>query len=134
VSVPVEVAQTTFFTELSSYLAARIAGVRWFRSRGLEQLSGGGASGPSDSAPVQKWKAQTQNPGLSFYYTGTHAVRGKKGNYLTGLTTRSAPLDVFLPMGTLLLGADCLPGGEVDFDEGVVTVPSNTPVYNSKRF
>jgi hypothetical protein len=128
-------AEDAFFHGLSSYLAARIAGVRWFRLRMTQQPPAGGGSGPpggpgGGGATGQWWIAKTNASGLSMYYAGTHAVRNPP-NYLAGLTT---PLPIHLPMGTLYLGADAGPGGSVVWDPNVVTVPSHSPTFNTRAF
>jgi len=117
-----EEAQTAFFRGLSSYIAVRIAGVPWLQGQ-MPSKSGGQSNG-------QWWKAETQRSGLSLYYAGTHAVRHPP-NYLGGVTT---PLPVFLPLGTLHLGADAGRRGRVLWDSSVVTVPSHTPIFRTKKF
>lgn len=121
IHIPIKEARETFFQGLSSYLAARIAGVR----------AGLGSKGP-DSAG-QWWTATTKTPGLSIYYAGTHAVR-EPPIYVNGLTTTTAPLSIFLPMGTLYLGADAGPNGDVIWHSSIIYVPSHTPNFATKKF
>jgi len=138
VRIPLKIAQEVFFHGLSTYLPARIAGVRWSRSQKNESPPGGGGGGGGGTSGGsggggsmgQWWTARTRRSGLSMYYAGTHAVR-EPPNYLSGLTT---PLPIYLPMGTLYLGADAGLGGDIIWDESVVTVPSQTPTFVTKRF
>jgi hypothetical protein len=115
-------ARETFFQGLFSYLAARIAGVR--ANLGADAGTGN---------PGQWWTATTQTSDLSMYRAGTHAVRHPP-TYINGLTKPPAPLSIFLPMGTLHLGADAGQGGDIVWDPSVVIVPSYTPTFNTKRF
>ena len=135
VQIPIQKAQEIFFNGLSTFLPARIAGVRWGKSLKNQSPPGGGIGeppvGPGGGGSMgQWWTANTRSSGLSMFYAGTHAVRYPP-NYLSGLTT---PLPIYLPMGTLYLGADAGPGGRVIWDTNMVTVPSQTPIFNTKAF
>lgn len=121
--ISIDEARSTFFQGLSSFIAARIAGVR-----------AGRGSGGGPGMAKQRWEVSTQNPGLSIFLAGTHAVR-EPAVYVHGLTVKDSLLPVFLPMGTLYLGGDSKPNGEIEWDDGkMVTVPSDTPIYYAKKF
>jgi hypothetical protein len=135
-------AHTAFFEGLSTFLAARIAGVPWL-TRQMDLPSPSGPPGPRGAGgripPRQQWTVHTKASGLSLYYGGTHAVR-VPANYLAGLTTpnlrgEDPNLLVFLPMGTLYLAADAGPGGAIVWDDkSAVTVPSHRPDFYTKKF
>jgi hypothetical protein len=145
--VPIKKAQDGFFAGLKSFLAARIGGVRWWRSRQSDGGggttgggggrgyggSGGGSGGAGGGRSAQMWEINTDGHGLSLAYHGTHAAR--VANALPGGVT--SPVDVYLPMGTLYLGANAGPSGTFIFDYGVVlNVPSThaRPVHTTKAF
>jgi hypothetical protein len=131
-AVSIAEAQEVFFQGLSTFLAARISGMPWLRRHPTSPAPlGGGAPGVPGSSPVhQRWTAKTQASGLAMYYAGTHAARYPP-NYLGAQTT---PLTIFLPVGTLHLGADAGPGGAIVWDPSVITVPSHTPIFSTRAF
>jgi hypothetical protein len=77
------------------------------------------------------WTIHTSAGGLSLSYHGSHAVRlpiALPG----GVTT---PVTVFLPMGTLYIGANAGTAGSVLWDHTtMLTVPSPLPSYHTKVF
>jgi len=97
--------------------------------------SGGGGSTISagGSSSAQMWEVHTAGSGLALAYHGTHAARipvALPGGFTT-------PLDVYLPMGTLYLGANAGLGGAFMFDYGVIlNVPSThaSPVHKTTAF
>jgi hypothetical protein len=132
--VSLHTAQEGFFLGLKSFLAARIGGVRWWRS----QKSGGGGGGTSGGVggggSAQLWEVHTDGSGLSLAYHGTHAARVPPTALPGGVTT---PVDVYLPMGTLYIGANAGPHGAFIFDDQVVLkVPSQHPhpIHTTKVF
>jgi hypothetical protein len=148
--VPLQTAQESFFSGLKSFLAARISGVRWWRSRGAGSGSSGGGAGAGGgggrrgggsgggagsrgTSSAQIWEVHTLASGLTLAYHGTHAAR-LPVTLPGGFTT---PVNVYLPMGTLYLGANAGAGGRTIFDYGVVlNVPSTHPhpVHSTKAF
>jgi hypothetical protein len=113
--MPLEKAQESFFDGLRSFLAARIAGVRWMQRRhgqgdrgedgggssgfaksgsgggtGFFSSSGGGGTsgrgGGGGSSTGQFWEVHTTTKHLSLYYGCTHAIR-LPATHLGGLTT-----------------------------------------------
>jgi len=140
--------QDAFFSGLSTFLAARIAGVRWVRKARGEEIpgarlltaaaggGGGSTSGEGRISGFQKWTVHTIGVGYSLYYSGTHACR-TGAIYLNAPTT---PVDVHLPMGTLYLAANAGFGGGYVWDKSVITVPNPTPapgqppIYYTKAF
>ena len=151
IEVPWQKAQESFFTGLKSFLAARIGGFRWSRTTRSNQQrrlggiggtifggggtsGGGGGTGSSHgTSSAQMWEVHTAGSGLSLAYHGTHAARipvALPGGFTT-------PVNVYLPMGTLYLGANAGSGGTFRFDYTVqLTVPSTHPhpVHTTKVF
>jgi hypothetical protein len=135
--VSIKTAQDGFFSGLKSFLTARIGGVRWWRSRqsgGGGRSGGGGTSGGTGrGGSAQIWEIHTNASGLSLAYHGTHAARVPTA-LPGGVTT---PVNVYLPMGTLYLGANAGARGTFIFDYGVVLeVPSTDahPIHKTKAF
>ena len=137
-----------FFNRLRRFLAVRIAGVQWatshigdgafsFQSQpaSLAAGAGGGSGGTGGTSSTgypsaQKWTVHTSGTGHSIYYGAYHGIRSRP-IYLNAPTT---PVEVFLPMGTIILAADAGPGGNYVWDRSVIEVPSLTPVYHTKAF
>jgi hypothetical protein len=135
--VPLELLREGFFSGIVSFLAARISGVRKWRAGHLSTGAGGsglGISGAGIGSSAQLWEINTIGSGLSLAYHGTHVVRASPIALPGGVTT---PVDVYLPMGTLYLGANAGPGGAFVFDHGVVlSVPdlSSKPKHSTLAF
>jgi hypothetical protein len=128
--VSLKEAQQGFFTGLRTFLTARIGGVKWlgskrFNSGGSGGGGGGGGTGSSGASSAQLWEVHTPSrSGLSVAYHGTHAARTPIA-LPGGFTT---PVNVYLPVGTLYLGADVGVGGTFIFDYAkMLTVPYPGP-------
>lgn len=130
--VPLQKAQESFFSGLRSFLTARIGGVRWLRSNRFNSGGTGGGGGRKGGgggvSSAQMWEVRTTASGLSLAYHGTHAARVPMA-LPGGVTT---PVNVYLPVGTLWLGADVGVAGTFIFDYAkMLTVPdvSSHPVH-----
>lgn len=133
--VSLKEAQQGFFTGLRSFLTARIGGVKWlgsrrFKSRGTGGGRGSGVgTGSSGASSTQLWEVRTPSrSGFSIAYHGTHAARTPIA-LPGGFTT---PVNVYLPVGTLYLGADVGVGGTFIFDYAKmlsVPYPCSHPVH-----
>ena len=146
---PATTLRQIFFDQLKRFLAFRIAGAQWaqdnitdsalsFRGEPATAAAGAGGGGgwgsSGGSTPrkpsSQEWTVHTSGTGFSIYYGGTHAIRSRP-TYLNGPTT---PVQVFLPMGTIILASDGGPGGDYIWDGSEVDVPSENPVYYTRAF
>lgn len=146
---PATVLRRIFFDRLKRFLAVRIAGAEWaqdnigdaalsFRGEPVTVAAGAGGGGGGVSSggstprkpSLQEWTVHTSREGFSIYYGGTHAIRSRPV-YLNGPTT---PVQVFLPMGTIVLASDAGPGGDYIWDRSEVEVPSENPFYYTNAF
>jgi len=146
---PALLVRRLFFNGLKRFLAIRVAGVRWARSNFEDRTlsfqvetahfaagagSGGGGGGGGRSSPglpsMQEWTIHTSGTGYSIYYSAQYGIRSKP-TYLNGPTT---PVQVYLPIGRVVLAANAGPGGKPLWDHSFIDVPSPTPVYYTKAF
>jgi len=140
VSIPWPQARNRFIGGLEPFMRARVEGVQWARDQRDETLRASlfghiGIPGGNTAPPGggQWWTIETRLSGLNIYHAGTHAAR-QPPNFAGGVTAAKPRLKVFLPMGTVHIGADSLPNGHHDWDPSSITVPSPTPQFKTKRF